>query len=482
MRLNTAIGMKQIIPICVICCMVCLAGCMTRTAVNKDIDTVRRDAYVHWQSTRDMGPQKDDLVIHGELSRGQAVSMALDHSRSLQAAIEERALARGRILESYEGVLPRVSLGGEYTRQDKDHKVYGGQDQPLGQKDNTLMSLNFTQPIYHGGAASAAIRAARYYEVMADEQVRARRQNVIFDTLRAYEDVLLAQRRMDVARSYEKQADAHLKEVKIQRRFGAASDFNVLRAQVDLTTAHTMLLSYLNATHTAVSSLCRTMGISQESRLSLTDHIIYEPVCPVEEQVIQDAFLHRPDLAIARLGERLTKESLSVAYSEYWPSLDAGCSYIYSKPDPYLPVNNEWAEAWNAKVYLSVPLFKGMGRQGRIQQKKAEVKKSHIQYLDTCENILFEVKAAFTDLKDAGQAVEAQQSSLEQATESLRLARAGYRHGTLDQISVLDAQTALKQIRLAWYKSLYTHYIANIRLELAKGTLTPGYKETHKAD
>lgn len=452
--------------------LMALTGCTSRNALQQDINRARQDAFLHWQATRDSA-QGSASVIGGDLTRDQAVALAITHNRALQSVIEEKQVAKGRIIEAYQGVLPTLTLDGTYIRQDKDYAVYRGEYLALGQKDNHTASIALTQPLYRGGAASAALRASRCYETLADEQLKAALQQTIFATLKAYEDALLASRQIEVTRVHVERAQAHLSDVETKRRFGAASDFHVLRARVDLTAASTELLRYQNALHTASANLSKTMGVSQESRYTLSDSLVYEPLDAPEEEAIRTAFTHRPDLAIAHLAEKLQEEALKSAYSEYWPSLDAFYAHKYGKPDPYLAVNDDWDDAWQAGLRLSFPLFNGLGREGRIRQHKGALEQRRIAVLEAQEQALFEVKTALMNLKDAQEAVEAQRLSLEQSREGLRLAEVGYREGTLDQVSVLDARAALNQAQLIYYQSLYVHSLARVQLELATGTLTP---------
>ena len=327
------------------------------------------------------------------------------------------------------------------------------------------------QPVFRGGAATAALRASRYYDILTDENIREAAQTTIYETVKAYYAVLLTQEQYLVTKTYADLAKAHLKNVKIKQKFGTASDFNVLRSQVELSNARAEMISYQNRLHLTITSLLKTMGMSQESRVELTDRLTYEPLSTDEEEVIQKAFLNRPDLAVAELTVKLQEESLNKAYSGYWPTIDAFYTHNLSKPDPYLSTKNDWGGAWSAGIEMNVPIFDGLGREGRVMQERSILKQQHIALLDTRERTLFEVRNAILTLRDAAEFVDAQKLTLEQAKEGLRLAKAGYREGTLDQVSVLDTSAALTEAQLLHYRSLYAHAIARLDLQKAMGTL-----------
>jgi len=464
--------MSKQISILKYCCLaigIILSGCVSQTAVQKDVSSARNQAYVQWQASKNRLAD-EAKVIDGSLSIDQAIANALSNNRALQIVLEENNVAKGRIIEAYEGVLPNVSIGGSYTRQDKDSYTYNGTTYPLGRKNNYAGTVSVTQPIY-SGAASAAFRASRYYDALANEQVKLAVQNTVFGTIRSYTQVLLAGEQLGVTEVYADLAEAHLKNVQTKREFGTASDFNVLRSKVELSNARSEMIQYQNELHTARTNLLKTIGASQESRIELTDKLTYEPLSIEEDRTIKEAFINRPDLAAAVLGEKLQAESLNAVKSEYYPSVNAFYRHTLGNPDPYIATRDDWGDAWNAGINVTVPIFNGLGRNGRMIQQKAALEQHRIEVLDTQEKVLFEVRNAILSLQNATRLVETQKLSIVQAEEGLRIAEVGYREGSIDQVSVLDARAALTKAQLLYYRSLYDHSIARANLELVKGTL-----------
>lgn len=464
--------MRPLIACFILIFSLLFCGCISKDSIQKDITASREHAFRQWSAQKSQ-KAGEETVIHGKLSVEDALKLALTHNRTLQIAMEEKNVSKGLILESYGEVLPKVSLNGTYTRKDSDHVYINGVRKNVGQYDNYSGALSVKQPIFRGGAASAALRASKYYDVLVDENVRAAVQDTIYETIKAYYDVSLSREQHRVTQTYADLAEAHLKDVEIKRKFGVASDFNVLRSQVELSNAKAELISYQSKLHQAITSLLKTLGVSQESRVELSDHLIYKPVSVEEEEVIRKAFLNRPDLAGAELTVKLQGESLKKAYSGYWPEIDAFYGHSIEKPDPYLSTKSEWGDAWKAGVEMNIPIFDGLKREGKVAQERATLRQKNIELLDKQEQALFEVRNAILDLKDATESVDVQKLTLEKAGEGLRLAEVGYREGTLDQVSVLDARAALTNSQLLYYKSLYDHALARLDLQKAMGILSP---------
>lgn len=462
---------KLLIVYSVIILSFSLSSCVNRQAIEQDLKQARLTAFKEWSRQKEQKPG-DRNVIFGKLSLRRALDLAMAQNRNLLVALEEKNVAQGRTMESYGEVLPNVSLNGKYTRTDADGTDYNGTYIQVTQQDHYTGSVSVKQPLYKGGLGKAALRASQYYDALTDENIRDAMQSTMYQTTRAYYEVLLVQEQLQVTKTYAALAEAHLKDVQIKRKFGTASDFNVLRSQVELSNARAEMISFQNRLKIALTSLLNIIGISQESRIELTEQLKYEPLSVKEEDVIRTAFLNRPDLAAAELTVKLQEEAVNKEYSKYWPQVNAFYNYSLEKPDPYYEKKNEWDDAWNAGIDVNIPIFDGMKREGRVAKEKSILKQRNIGLLDARETTVLEIKNAVLSLRDATELVEVQRLTLKQAQEGLRLAEVGYREGTLDQVSVLDARAALTQAQLLYYRSLYAHTIARLDLNKAAGILS----------
>ena len=171
-------------------------------------------------------------------------------------ALEEKNIAKGRTLESYGEVLPNVSLNGNYTRQDSDGTDYNGSHVQTTQRNVYSGAVSAKQPLYKGGLGKAALRASQYYDVLTNENIRNVVQNTLYRVTKSYYEVLLVTQQLNVTRTYAELAEAHLKDVRIKRKFGTASDFNVLRSQVELSNARAEMISFQNSLKLHIKLRC----------------------------------------------------------------------------------------------------------------------------------------------------------------------------------------------------------------------------------
>jgi outer membrane protein len=449
------------------------AGCASRSALVKDIREMRTAAYNQWVKMRET-QEDSEVKISGKLSLEDAVKLAILQNKRLLATLQEKEIARGQVMESYQAALPKVNATGTYTRLDKVNTFdVAGVSIPLGDVDNYSVDLTVSQPLFRGGAIGAALRAAKLAELLSDEVVRSALQGTIYQVALAYYDALLFQHQYDVNEDAVRSAVVHLEDVITKRKLGVASDYDVLRAEVDVTNFRAEMIKQKNNVDLAKSRLLKAMGVLQKGDIDLADELQYRPMKPVLEESLKIAHENRPDLYQAELDVRLRKEALRVAKSQYWPQIDAFFQELWGKPDPSSTTTNEWNDTWNAGISVNLSIFDGLGREGRVHQQKATLDQSRYRLANTQEQAFLEIRQALLTLRNAEEFVESQKLNRHRAQEGLRLAGVAYREGIASEVEVSDARSALTLARGLYYESVYGHVVSRLNLQLAMGTLGP---------
>jgi outer membrane protein len=394
--------------------------------------------------------------------------LTLTNNKALLRTLEEKEAARGGELGSYSAILPTVAISGGYERID-EKSSFGAMT--FGALDNYSAALQVTQPIFAGGAIPARINAARLGSLMADQAVRSAVQETVYAAQLGYYTVVLNQQLYQISDDAVKSAKAHLNDVNQKYAVGVASNYDVLRSEVELSNFMAQFIQSRNAINVSKASLIKIMGISQDSTFTPGDELNYSPVNITMEEAVASAYRHRPDLLGRELGKRQQKELLAIAQSTYYPTVSAYYKDFWTKPNSHNPMLDEWDFGWNYGVMASLPLFDGFAREGGVISQKARLKQSQIDLVDSEESALFELTRAILSIEDAAEFVDSQKLNLSRAAEGLRLVEAGYREGTNTQVEVLDAQTALTTARANYYQAIYNHLVAKLDLQKAMGTL-----------
>jgi OMF family outer membrane factor len=415
-------------------------------------------------------------LIRGRLNLEEAVAYTLQHSPSLRAVVQEQEKARGQLWTAYSGALPTVEASADYTRLDEVPTVDLGITKfRVGDKDNYSYQFTITQPLFRGGATLSAIEGARLFGLLSDERVRRVVQDVILQVAIAYHDVLLAQKLHEVQVAALEFAEANLRHVMGLEDAGAgATDYNVLRARVEVANVTGDMLRQRNLLKRAWTSLFRAMGASQKSDVVLTDRLVHRAMAPDYEAAVGLAFSARPELAEGELDVRMQEVALRALHSEYLPELEAWGSAKQARPNPHESSDIHWDDQWMAGLRLTWTLFDGLLREGKIIQQRAALRQSLISLSEAEQQVLEEIKNAMSDLEDANELVDAQQKSVETADDALRLVEQGVKDGELTELHVLDARQAATRSRGLYYQALHAHCVARIALQRAIGMLGTG--------
>ncbi len=443
-------------------------GCTSKEKYYDDTAKARDAAYEKWKNRKE-NPQAQ-VLISGKLSIEDCLKLTLVNNKTLQRVLEEKTIAKGEELKSYSAMLPSVNLTGNYTRKDELDSLGAF---TLGSLDNYSVGLNVSQPLFAGGSIIGRINSARLASLLTDQAVRAAFEDTIYTANHLYYDVLLNQRLLEVDADAIRSAEAHLDSVRQKRQAGAASDFDVLRAEVELSNFKAEYIQNKNCINIAKTSLLKTMGVSQDSVILLTDELIYIPSDVNMVLAVETAYKSRPDLFGRQFDVTLQNELFKIAKSRYFPSLFGSFGDLASRPDPRDPTKIEWGNSWQAGLTATFPLFDGFTREGDVMQQKARMKQANINLTDAEETALFELAEAQLSIENAAEFVESQKLNLSRAQEGLRLAELGYKEGINTQVEMIDAQTALTKAKAFYYQAIYSHIIGKLNLKKAMGILAP---------
>ncbi len=449
-----------------------IVGCVSTEQFYQDVGLSREVAYRQWKTRKERSEQSQPR-ISGELSIRDCLKLSLANNKVLQRVTEEKGIARGERLKSYSAILPSLNLTGDYLRRDEVSSfTIGSQKITMGDVDNYTVGLRVSQPIFAGGAIPAQIHSARLFTLLADQTVRAAVQDLVYTATFSYYDVLLNQHLLQISTDAVRSAQVHLDNVKQRRRGGVVSDFDVLRAEVELSNFQAELIRNRNAIDVAKTQLLKVMGVSQDSDFTLSDELVYVPSETTKEEAVEAACQNRPDLFSREFDIKYQEELLKISRSRYWPVISGYYDNTWSKPDPHNTMDIEWGHLWQAGVMATIPLFDGLSREGELVAQRARIRQAQIDLVDAEETALFELTKALISIENAEEFIESQRMNLIRAKEGLRLAEVGYKQGTNTQFETIDAQAALTTASVNNYQAVYSHIIAKLDLQKAMGTIT----------
>ena len=416
---------------------------------------------------------ENGVYLSGPLLLSEAVALAQGYNRTLKQEREGREIARGRIQASWSEALPELNLTGGYVRRDEElGSVRDGVYTPTRLQDATSAGLRLTQPLFNG-RIGAALRAAKLYDEWTEASIRAATETVQRETIRAYYRAVLSEHLLGVNQTALETAERQLEEARARRRQGMASNYDELRAQVEVSNFRAQVLQARNERDVAYTLLYRLAGASPESEAVLVDEIPLVIETIPFGAAVHTALERRADLIVAEYALRLQDESVAVARSRYLPEVSGYVTQTWSNPDPHESTREDWGDEWQAGVQMSLPVFDGLERRGTLIQERAKRRQLDLALRDAEERAVSEIRQAVLTLKTAEEFAHSQSRNLETAREALRLVEAGLKEGQNTPVEVMDARQALTKASANYYQSIFDHAMARVALQQAMGLLSP---------
>lgn len=448
-----------------------LVGCIgmqnaeTSNALKNELRS-RSDARVRARSTSPSEPnakKTDDLPrLSGKLSIEDSIQLAMANNRALRTAYLTRGDADGLIMQARAGVLPKVTTGAtaQTTLPTEDSS------------DTYSVGVQVSQPLWRSGSVAAKLRYTRLYATSTDFTVREKVQSTVFDVASKYMDVLLKQHLVRVYEEAAAVSERLLQTAKSRRQQGTVSDYEVLRAEVEIANTNAELINGKNALQSAKVALFQAMGVSQDCDVEFDGALIYSAEAFDLASASAKAAVERPDIARALAALRMADEQINIVKSEYGPRVDgfAGGEYSNFKNDFS---TEEWNDDWTVGAKVSLTLFDGFERRGKVISAISKRDQAAEFLRDTEDKVHVEVVNALLQLHYADELYHSQKKNIELAKEALRILEAGSSRGRNTQVEVLDAKSALTEATGAYYKAIHSQGLARLAIRNVMGTLSP---------
>ena len=406
------------------------------------------------------------LRLDGPLSLADAIEVGLANNLSLFSARLRRAEADGAYDEALGEALPALNATAGWTADlvDRSRDV---------QPDRMSAGLALTQPIYRSGVVGKGIEYARYYRESVELAIRDAEQATVFQIASLYLNVLYEQRMVEVYEGALGTAERLKATTESRYRAGTASQYELLRAEVERTSANAALISERNRLRTARVTLLKALGVDQASQVELSDDLVYVAEAFDADAMVARALECRPDLAQAEANVRMAELQLGIVRGRYGVSVDAFASATYATPNPNDGSDDGWDFDASAGLTATLPLYDGTTRRGRFAQARSQLAQAEAARRSAEEDARVTVITAILDLDDADELYLSQRTNLATAEEAKRMIESGYRQGRNTQVEVLDAQSALTQAQGAYYSAIRAHSLAGLGVRRAVGTLVP---------
>ncbi len=413
------------------------------------------------------GRPKFVLTVEEAVQRGLGIGyenlIAESQARETQTSrIAARALA-----------LPTLDAQFDYTRSLTPMKLSlpPGLDLgplPFGNANTYNAAIVLNQPLFRPGAIRGIRIAEEYFRSSKDQQTETR-LDFVLNICQAYYGAVLSDKMAEIAEAQIDQTEAQLKNVRLQRQAGNASDLDVSRVEVNRENIEPQVVDSLNARDQAMLALKRLVNIDARTDLILSDQLNAEDFQPIRDSelsaLVNFDVEQRAAVRAARRLSHIRQEEIKQAKAAYLPSLDAfGRLGEQSLPEDLIPMRRDWNDDWSVGFRLSVPLFEGGQRLAKVRAAKERLIQADLQLSLLLANIQADVEQFRIRLGRAAELVQTRLRASEKAQRVYELTDLAYQQGTAAYLDLTDARTNLRQARANEAQAVHDYYIAYLRL------------------
>ena len=379
------------------------------------------------------------------ISLSEALELAKRNNNDLQVSLLQLQRSKSVLREAQAALLPSVDLNGDITNSRSVADTLGVERRRNAgfPADDASANTNFSgtaqikYDLYTSGRRNGAIQEAEERIRVQELDVERQSEEIRLNVSKAYYDLQQADENVRITQSAVENAQASLKDAMALEKAGVGTRFDVLRSQVNLANSQQDLTNSISQQQIARRKLAPLLNLSQSVSISAADPVKLAGLWqqPLERSIVL-AYQNRPELqqtlAQRKIGEAQIKQALASSGPQV--SLVGRYNLLDQFDDTISTV-----DGYSLGLQASINLYNGGAGRARAAQAKTSIAIAETQFSEQKNQIRFQVEQAYSTQASSLENVQTANVALEQARESLRLARLRFQAGVGTQTDVINA-------------------------------------------
>jgi multidrug efflux system outer membrane protein len=391
------------------------------------------------------------------------IRTALKQNYDLLIATERISAARGQLAVTRSSLFPQVQGNGDFT---------GGKEQNFQSKSNFLaLTADAAFQVDLFGGLRRATQASRA-QLLATE---AARQTVVLtvvsDVASDYFALLELDLELQIARDTVKTQQDSVKLTSLRLDHGVATKLDVLQAQQVLDTANAQipdLERQIAQEEDAISTLLGNYPQGVPRGRVLGEQALPPDVPPGLPSSLLE---RRPDIRQAEQLLIAANAQIGVAKAQFFPqiSLTGAGGGAFGRSTLFSSMMSSQTSIWSYGVSVSQPIFTGGALRGNLHVAEAQHEQALISYKEAIQYAFRDVSDALIGYQKFHEVRVAQEQTVADLAESVRISIMRYRGGTTTYLEVLDGQRSLFEAEITLAQARGAEYQSLVQLYKALG-------------
>jgi outer membrane protein len=405
-----------------------------------------------------------DQAIHIVMKRNPSIRQA---EEALAAAKEHTAGLESANYPSVNAVATDMYLGPEYP-----FALAPGKKLNMVPDNSFDAHIGAEYTLYDFGKRRASVETGKTGEISAADRLEGVKKDLSFQVRQFFTAIILQEKSLRVADDGIAELDRHLEVLKKKIETGSATEYDVLKTEVQRAGARSTRIDIANDLDKKQSALLQLLGLARGTPLALSGTIDTLPKkCTVDSLVVV-ALACRTDYAQALHAKQAAEVQLKSVKLENVPVLGLRGSAGFKNglpndkmpPDIYTPRVN-----WAAGAVLSMPLYDGKRAERREKESERLCGSAAAAVSDREEHIKTDVMQATADVGSAYSRLDVSRAQIIFAQRSLELARLKYDAGVITNLDVLDAENDFSEAQLHHLQNQFLYILSLYQLDRVTG-------------
>ena len=421
-----------------------------------------------------------DSVLHLDLET--ALKIAHDNNPTIKIADIEVQRVDYAKKEAIGALLPSVNAVGQYTDNVMKQVMFmpesfaalmGGQKyMEIGYKNSFVGNVSAQLPLINFSIWQNIKNKQNDIDIIL-EKSRASKIEMTKQVKDAYYGVLLSKSSLKVLEQSHKNALETLKNIENSYKQGVVSEYDFIRAQVNVNNLNPALINAKNGVELAIMQLRMILSLPAEQKIETNETLeTYSNKLTLAVQMDNQTILEQnSDLRILDYNIVGLQNQLKLINTQHLPMLSASSSYLYqTQAEDFKFKDYNCVGSASIGLQLTVPLFAGMQKVNQAKQVKMAIKGLQIQREYAKEGINLQVQAAINQMNAAKEQLNVNKDAIKQAERGYEIAKVRYQVGSGTILELNDSELSLTQSSLNYQQSLYNFLSAQANLEKIMGT------------
>ena len=403
----------------------------------------------------------------------QCIGFALRNQPVLRQAEIDEQINERNIRISLADWLPQLNSSNEYLHYFKGSPVTSANPAVVSPiNEYSSLGLQASQVIYNNDVLLAA-KSAKYSRLYYKQNTVSSQINVVSDVSKAFFDVLLSEKQLDILNEDIIRLQRSLKDAYNQYQAGVVDKTDYKQATISLNNSIATRKQTQEAIKSKTAYLKQIMGIGADKNLLLSydsTHYVSEAAIDTNQQL---NYNNRIEYQLLQTSKSLQNLNAQYYKWSFLPSISAVGAYdlIYLNTKFSNLYNNNYPSLY-AGLTLSFPIFTGTKRLQNLSKARLQVDRADLDVVNSVNTINTEYVQALADYKSNYTNWQLLNENVSLAKDVYKVVSLQYREGIKTYLDVIISQADLRTAELNYYNALFQVLSSKIDLEKALGILT----------